>query len=304
MNYTPEQIVKLEARMQPGQQSNAGFLGKGESLLSVIDDDKKTLQNLNLTYEQFADRLETLTQKARHKASVLSKSCDYWKLIDKGIIVEDVYKVSWVSYRGYEHCPFGCADDMDTSFGIAWPEERHLTALSDTDYTITKRTQPNESIFFSQLHIHLIRYHQFFEGNTNNAIRHDDDEQTYRLDPRICAQVLDIKPNQNYAPQYTSKKYWLRQGGCITGSYKIDDYLNELKENSRFHSEEASIIKNGAPIPIKQKAKAWLKNDTLVIISDVDDESEKIYVNEIPIQSLSNGMFKYKVENVKWVEDN
>jgi hypothetical protein len=238
-----------------------------------------------LTYKQFADRLETLTQKAKYKCRGLKK---YWDVVKKGITVEEIYKVSWDSYMGYQHCEL-CTD---------------RSAASDTDYTITN-AKTNKSVFFSHLHLHLIREHSFFEGHTK-----------YRLDPLLCSKVLNIKPNVDYSPDYKSQEFWLQDGGCMIGSCKtIEDYYKEhifikdksyvlkdiMKELPEIKTDCVSatlqsILPNEKVIPTM---RVWKKDKQLIIVSMVERDC---VIGNI-VARISEGLYRYSKKVVRWVED-
>jgi len=259
----------LERQMRPGALSEAGFLGLNERLNDVISVDLRTLQRLGLTFQQFADRLETLSQKA-HGLMHGHRGDNYWKIVEKGLLVEKKYRISWNTYMGYQKCPFGCAEN------------------ADTDYTIVN-VETGESVFFSGLHIHLIREHQFFEGHTK-----------YRLDPETCARVLDIKAGVEYTPVYTHKEYWVGNGGCCISSYRtVDDYLS-----SHWVGQDEKMMKTiqtGVPVDVGDGLYALSNGEELLIIS-LTSHKRGVVIDGVPIWDLSEGMYMYKKHTFKWVE--
>ncbi len=60
----PFDVKMLEQRMRPGFLSQGGFLGYHESLISVLSEDDTALEQLNLTYGQVSNRLESLLKLA------------------------------------------------------------------------------------------------------------------------------------------------------------------------------------------------------------------------------------------------
>jgi hypothetical protein len=270
---TMKQNNDIESRMKPGRSSQAGFLGEHDSLDGVIAADKAVLSNLGLTYNQFADRLETITQKAQYEAR---NADEYWDTVEKGIIVDGNFEVKWNSYMGYQHCPYGCKDGE---------------AKSDTDYTI-KNIKTGESVFFSLLHIHLIRQHQFFEGNTQ-----------YRLDPEICARVIGIEKGVDYTPQYESKEFWVTGcGGFSSGCKTVEDLLEGIYSEDSKH-----IMKTGKPIKFESdQIRGWQLDNNLLIASLLENQnktSDRIIVNEIPIYHISYGQYRYEKRTLKWIRN-
>ena len=99
--------------LRPEGLSTSGFLNEDESLDDVLQIDRNTLTTLCLQYDQFADRLLSLTEKAQRKTDLWTQAnkmpgLGIWEMIRQGILVEQDYKVSYESYKGYQKCPFGC----------------------------------------------------------------------------------------------------------------------------------------------------------------------------------------------------
>jgi hypothetical protein len=145
---------KIEARLYPGCSSTEGFLRRDEKLQDVINEDEMVLKSLNVTFDQIADRLKVIQEKAI-KAIQTST-------LDKPVIVEGL-KVKLECYLGYQGCPWGCENEQ-----------------SSVDFIITD-PNTNQSFFCSQLHPHLIKKHKFFEGHTE-----------YRLNPKVVIEVLKL----------------------------------------------------------------------------------------------------------------
>lgn len=127
---------EIESRMYPGSDegSETGFLKVGEKLKDVIDNDRKTLEILNITHKQITDRL-------------------------RSIVVDDntesgIFDVSSKQYRGGQTCPFK-NEKLDDDY--------HWDLYGTQDITITN-TKTKKSITFSSLLPHMIEAHQFFEG--------------------------------------------------------------------------------------------------------------------------------------------
>lgn len=269
----------LEQQMRPGALSEEGFLGFDECLDDVISKDNETLRSLGLTHQQFADRLETLIQKAHRLMHDYRGRDSYWKIVEKGLLVESKYHVSWKTYMGYQGCPFGCADRAETL-------EFRRMALSDTDYIISNN-DTGESIFFSELHLHLIRDHLFFEGNTK-----------YRLDPETCARVLDINPGVVYTPSYMHKEYWVSNGGfCSSSCRTVDDYLR----SPYVGVEERGFIKSSVPVNVGEDLYVLSNGEELLIVS-VRSCKREVEIEGIPVWDLSQGLYMYKKHTFKWVE--
>jgi hypothetical protein len=239
--FSQRSLDQIETLMRPNQSSREGFLNDDECVIDVCEADWHTVKQLRLSFDQFADKLEAVTKKARRKADVTDNE-SYWDIARKGVVVDGL-KVTWTSYMGYQDCP--CCHFNDKQAHWIGPQE----TLSDTDFTITN-LQTNQQIFFSQLHIHLIRRHHFFEGHTK-----------YRLDPTICAAVLELKPGVTYKPVYSSESIWQLTQGFWSGNETFNDYIN--------HKDVVEFIASGAQkIMCQAKTNAWVLEDKMLVISD------------------------------------
>ena len=271
-------IVEIERKMRPGAMADSGFLSPTQSLQDCINADSQTLSSLGITGKQITDRYNTLIEKAKYntdRRSHKSNFFDYWKEVtDKGIPVENGrFKVSWVSYMGYQDCPYGC---------------KGRDACSDTDYTITNNST-GQKIFFSQLHTHLINVHQFFEGDVE-----------YRLDPAKAVEVLEIKKGVDYTPKFQSKEYWRQGSGCSDNYTKnpqdfVDNCFGDAKK----------IIKNGSAIPFGDKNKLGWATPSALYIAYVGESysDESVLIDGMPIYEFRNGAYVYTKYTHKWIED-
>lgn len=145
--------------LYPGNSSDGGFLQHGEDFYQVRQRDLDHIKDVDITYIQIANRIE----------SILRGQCT------------EQFTVNTTSYFGYQNCPL-CNSD----------EKANNDCRSDNEsIVINKKTK--EQIFIPGLIVHLIRKHQFFEGNT-----------PYRVDPLNAIKVLDIEPNIDYKPKPSS----------------------------------------------------------------------------------------------------
>ena len=256
--------------LYPEQSSTSGFLANGEILEEIINQDEKTLKKLNITTNQIADKLETITEKFIRKRNLYyrenhlkNENFDYNKTFQV-----DNLNIKITRYLGYQHCPFGC------------PEEN-----SDSDFDIINLKNKTK-LFFSLLHIHLIRKHHFFEGNTK-----------YRLDPKQTIQCLEIKPNINYKPTYQEETIWNKSGGFCQSQSTIQDYLK-----NNYYLNSFNPIENITDFPIKNVLAQKINEKTILIISE-QNIRQNISYKEIPFPlGISNGCFEYQIIKNKFVE--
>src|SRR2546422_8083541 len=107
---SPQDFVRaLERRMRPGQFSEGGLLGPSEGLLDRLEADDDWLRRHEITHEQIADRLETVTGVAEHvHALVWETAIKSGCLNDapQSFVVYDRLDVEITAYCGSQECPF------------------------------------------------------------------------------------------------------------------------------------------------------------------------------------------------------
>ncbi len=190
---TTSQIKEIEQRMRPGEFSNTGFLKSGENLKDLIYRDAATLRRLGATHEQVADTLEYLITiptppKGFSRASEGSS--------------------------GWQRCPFEKPQERQ--------KIREIPPYSGEDFYIFSGNTGYPILKFGGLLIHLIRKHQFFEGEGTE----------YRLDPEQAVKVLQIKPHVGaaYVPSEWRKRVENELG--IKGIANGGDALNKIRGDS------------------------------------------------------------------------
>ncbi|HPR17383.1 MAG TPA: hypothetical protein PLD62_03980 [Candidatus Cloacimonadota bacterium] len=131
------QDKKIQQNLQPGELSAEGFLGEDKrSFFAIIEEDESTLEKLELTKEQVADRLQYFTDLA-------------FESFDGALIIDEKYEVRYFSVRGKLICPFG-----------------HPGVFRKGQITL-QNLQNSHRIVWTPLNIHLIREHGFFEGKNS-----------------------------------------------------------------------------------------------------------------------------------------
>jgi hypothetical protein len=191
---TAEEITAIERRMRDPQFSQSRFLGCGESLVERIKSDAATLCELDISHGQLADQLEAIVREGRRlrEAKVLTPEyrlrqqarClrlvqgeDVSRLIqeeheDSAVIVDERFWVAEAAFDGSQACPFEYKRDGETIRSCGW---------ASVDFEI-RNTRSGSTICLSELLVHMIRDHQFFEG----------EGLPYRLDPRGLAETLEL----------------------------------------------------------------------------------------------------------------
>jgi hypothetical protein len=127
------------------------FLGKDTRRLSeILDDDKNTMSSLGLTHHEIASRLEKIAVTAKKNLG------DY-------ISVGDRYEVMMEVHRGMIPCPW-----------------MHPGGLFYKSYMELHDRITVETVILSDLSIHLIRDHGFYQGKGS----------PFRLEPKLMKRIL------------------------------------------------------------------------------------------------------------------
>ncbi len=152
-----KQTVQMDAvqkAMQPGVISRDGFLGTDRrNLIDILIDDDARVKRMGLTHRQIAERMQFL-RDAGFK--------DECQCINVGSCLE----VTVHSYRGRLVCPFG--------------DTRIVRKTSTT----VRNTQLGREITYTDMNIHMIEKHGFYEGKG----------AAFRLEPEDLAVILEIVP--------------------------------------------------------------------------------------------------------------
>lgn len=212
-----KEFDEIEQRMYPGKYSGVGFLQEGERLRDVINADDLYLKSVGITYEQIADRLETIVGKysrtieLEHKDDAVIGDVSKIMLLfgkEKKRTVENRYLISDVSYMGAQECPFQNKKLDNRYHGYAYGS-RDLTVYD----TVTER-----EIVFNTLLPHMIRCHKFFESP----------KSSHRLEPRDVIEILEIKPDVCYKPMYKYYHQWSSE--FSSSEYPKESELGVLKQ--------------------------------------------------------------------------
>ena len=143
-------MKKIKDNMKPGSISLHGFLGTDKRDIEVIiDHDAAALDRLGLNSVVIAVKLEEIRDRA------LEGLGEYIELNDDYLVKAD-------SVRGKLPCPFD-----------------HPGLFRKTIITLRSKSDGSE-LMFTDLGIHLIREHGFFQGQGS----------PFRLEPEVLAEIL------------------------------------------------------------------------------------------------------------------
>jgi hypothetical protein len=147
------QTRKIREDMRPGKLSLPGFLGGESDLMRRLDEDNEAVKQLNLTHARMAARMRELRDAG---AAGLG---EFVSLLPH-------FEVRVDTVRGRIPCPFG---------------ERGL--YPKTNITVRNLASGRE-MSFTDLHIHLIGVHGFYEGRGT----------PFRLEPGDLVAILEVVP--------------------------------------------------------------------------------------------------------------
>ena len=142
---------KICEDMRPGKLSLPGFLGDDHDVMRRLDDDHEAVKQFDLTHERMAARMRELRDAGTEG-------------LGQFISVPPHFEVRVDSARGRIPCPFG---------------ERGL--YPKTNITVRNLASRRE-ISFTDLHIHLIAAHGFYEGRGT----------PFRLEPADLVAILEV----------------------------------------------------------------------------------------------------------------
>lgn len=191
---TAAQVSILEARMRPGQFSDAGFLGQNESLVKVLLADRATLDRYGITHTEVATLLD----------QVISGRTDHYQ-VEVG---DRHFRVDVWERPGHQSCPYGAYVPKEGEFGgLVYRHDGPLdygVDLYDRGsrvYTVTD-IETGDVMRFGGLLVHLIREHQLCEGEGTS----------FRLPPERAIVFLGMNRGNRSArvvedPQYLYEGY-------------------------------------------------------------------------------------------------
>ncbi len=151
MKQSPELTV-IQENMMPGTLSAHGFLGKdSRNLTDILQADAKALKKVGVSKENLADKMQELTDFGMQG-------------LGKPMIMDECFEIEAEDYMGKLPCPF--KDNVKL----------------DKRQTLARRIDTGVIMRWTDLNIHMIREHGFFEGHGS----------VYRLDPVELARFLGL----------------------------------------------------------------------------------------------------------------
>jgi len=160
MKQTP-QMQKIQDNMRPGVITLDGFLGNdSRNLIDILVEDDADVKRLGYTHKTVAMRMVELRDAGKRG-------------LGEFVSVEPHFEVRVDSVRGKLPCPFGDP-------GV-FPKVN----------TTVRNLELDREITFTDLNIHFILAHGFYEGRGSN----------FRLNPGEVIKILEIeKPSEDSVP--------------------------------------------------------------------------------------------------------
>ncbi|MCX7843131.1 MAG: hypothetical protein N2489_08665 [Clostridia bacterium] len=133
MRQSPE-LQRIQENMKPGYFSSEGFLGEdARNLADILQQDQAVVDMLGISHTEIAERMRSLTEKGMEG-------------LGKPVLVDDIFEVIVEDYMGSIPCPFS----------DKWHSEKRNTTV--------KNLLTNLVITWTDLNIHMIEAHGFYEG--------------------------------------------------------------------------------------------------------------------------------------------
>lgn len=156
MKQSP-QLQKVQEQMKPGVITLHGFLGTDDrNLIDILTEDDGSVKRLGLTHEQIAVKMQEYREAGERG-------------LGEYIAIPPHFEVRVESVRGKLPSPFGGP------------------GLYQKTNTAVKNKRIGKEVVFSDMQIHLIKDHGFYEGKGS----------LFRLDPATLAGVLEIEPEDS-----------------------------------------------------------------------------------------------------------
>lgn len=151
MKQSPK-LNQIQENMKPGAFTSHGFLGEdNRALKDILRHDNEAVEKMDLSHAQIAGRMQYFTEQGK-------------EMLDIPIEVDEDYEVLVDDHRGEIPCPF-----VDNQKAI-----KTNTRLTNKKLGIT--------IYWSDLNIHMIRHHGFYEGKGS----------FFRNDPEHLAKAIGL----------------------------------------------------------------------------------------------------------------
>jgi len=145
-----EDLKKASENMKPGIITAEGFLGDDDrSLVDIIESDEEKINSLKINLYDDIKRIKYLLEKGK-------------EAFDEPITVDNKWLVKTDEARGHLPCPF--EDGIFRKVNLR-----------------VKNLRNNEELFITDLSLHLIEKHHFFQGKGSK----------FRVEPEQLKKVIE-----------------------------------------------------------------------------------------------------------------
>ena len=149
MKESPE-IKKLEQMLRSSKLAAGGFMGNDKrSAYEVIEADTRQLEKLDITREQLAEKMKQITELTKPQ-------------LGNWIKIDEYLQAKSDDFKGMLVCP--------------WPHAGRIQKR----ITTVKNVVNGQTIMWSDLNVHLIEEHGFFEGKGSG----------FRIEPETLFSVI------------------------------------------------------------------------------------------------------------------
>jgi hypothetical protein len=151
MKQSP-QLTKIQDQMRPGVITLDGFLGHDtRNLIDILIEDDGKVRRMGLSHQQIAERMQYFRDQGLDG-------------LGEFMTIDSHFEVRVDSVRGKLPSPFG---------GPGMYEKINTTV---------RNTKINQEITYTDLHIHFVRDHGFYEGKGS----------PYRINPEDLVKILEV----------------------------------------------------------------------------------------------------------------
>ena len=152
MKQSP-QLDRVQENMRPGVLTLNGFLGNDErNLVEILEDDAAEVSRLKTTNAAIAERMQYFRDKGEEG-------------LGEFLTIDEHFDVRVETVRGGIPSPFGGP------------------GLYSKTNTTVRNTKLDREITYTDINIHLVRDHGFFEGKGS----------PFRLEPKDLVEILEVE---------------------------------------------------------------------------------------------------------------
>jgi len=165
-----------------------------DNLMEIIDNDRKTLDNFGITFNQLNVLFDAIKKNFKDAPSykmesneidIMKKYHDHISTVGtSSLIFDKKFVVVNIEWMGAEKCPFQSLDD----------KKYYGHEYGSTDWFFLKK-ETGKSMHIGDLLFHQIIQHHFFQSPLSD----------YRVDPEKLINFFDLKPGVDFLTTFSSE---------------------------------------------------------------------------------------------------